>query len=203
MPTLPPKPGRVKAFYVTREYKPENDVELSLNEGDMVFIEECSSNDEYFNVTSVNDKQNSIVTVEYPMHEAAKRGNVDLVGECLKNGISVNSLDKSGSTALYWAALNGHTEEIKELLKQPNITISPQNKLGDTPLHAASRKGHLDCVKILIDRGACVFIANRDGQKPIHLAQNPDIAALLKLTMDKLPDPNNTNEYASSEEEGE
>ncbi|KAI6233020.1 SH3 domain-containing protein [Aphelenchoides fujianensis] len=205
---VPPKRGRVKAFYVSREYRPENDVEMPLEEGDMIFVEECGQDEEYFNVINgdrkgklsakyVNDQQNSVVTVEFPMHEAAKRGNVDLVGECLKNGISVNSLDKSGSTALYWAALNGHVNVIEELLKQPNVSISAQNKLGDTPLHAASRKGHVDCATILIERGACVYVVNRDGQKPIHLAKSPELAALLKLTMDKQPDPNVANEYAS------
>jgi hypothetical protein len=32
------------------------------------------------------------------MHEAAKRGNLDFVNECLKNNVSCNSLDKAGNT---------------------------------------------------------------------------------------------------------
>jgi hypothetical protein len=36
----------------------------------------------------VLDSPNSIVSVEYPMHEAAKRGNLDFVCECLKNKVS-------------------------------------------------------------------------------------------------------------------
>jgi ankyrin repeat protein len=75
-----------------------------------------------------------------------------------------------------------------------------QNKLGDTALHAASRKGNLECAEILIEHGACVFTANKDGQRAVHLAKTPEVAALIKLAMDKLPEPND-EEYESSDEE--
>lgn len=54
---------------------------------------------------------------------------------------------------------------------------------------------------MLIEHGACVFTVNKDNQRPIHLAQTAEMAALLKLTMDKLPDPTEQNEYESSEDE--
>lgn len=106
-----------------------------------------------------------------------------------------------------------------ELLKQPNISISSQvsqtllnntklsiihllqNKLGDTALHAASRKGRLECAKALIEHGACPFTVNKDNKRPIQLAQTSEMAALIKLTMDKLPEPTEQNEYLSSEDE--
>ncbi|KAI6182481.1 SH3 domain-containing protein [Aphelenchoides bicaudatus] len=210
MPPLPPKPGRVRAYYINEQYEPNNDIELNLNEGDMIFVEEGTG--DYLNIICgdkrgklsskyVNSAQDSIVSVEYPMHEAAKRGNLDFVRECLKNKISANSLDTSGSTALYWASLNGHLDVVLELLKQPNISMPSQNKLGDTALHAASRKGRIECAKVLIEHGACVFTVNKDNKKPIQLAQNPEMAALIKLTMDRLPEPTDQNEYASSEDE--
>ena len=33
-------------------------------------------------------------SVDNPLHEAAKRGNLAYVQECIRNGVSVNALDK-------------------------------------------------------------------------------------------------------------
>lgn len=44
-----------------------------------------------------------------PIHEAAKRGNLDFLNECIQNKINVNSLDKAGNTALHWVTI----EELK------------------------------------------------------------------------------------------
>lgn len=90
--------------------------------------------------------------IDNPMHEAAKRGNLLFLQECLANGVSVNGLDKAASTPLYWAAHGGHAECVKTLLSVPNITINAQNKLGDTALHACAWKGHPECVRLLLER---------------------------------------------------
>ncbi|EYC17870.1 hypothetical protein Y032_0029g1923 [Ancylostoma ceylanicum] len=65
-----------------------------------------------------------------PLHEAARRGNLLFLKECIGNQVSVNSLDKSGSTALYWACHGGHVEVVKYLLQLPAVTISSQVIIG-------------------------------------------------------------------------
>ncbi len=40
------------------------------------------------------------------MHEAAKRGNVEFLKECLENKVSVNSLDQASNTPLHWVTYN-------------------------------------------------------------------------------------------------
>ena len=42
-----------------------------------------------------------------PLHDAAKRGNLEMVKECLSNKMPVNQADPAGNTALHWAARSG------------------------------------------------------------------------------------------------
>eukprot|EP00795_Rhopilema_esculentum_P005828 gene5828-11138_t len=94
--------------------------------------------------------------------------------------VSPNSLDKSGSTALHWAASGGHFDCAAQLLNLPHVDVNVQNKLGDTALHNASWKGHASVVEILLDRGANKNIQNNEKKKPYDLARNPQVAMLLK-----------------------
>ena len=64
--------------------------------------------------------------IDNPLHEASKRGNLPFLQECLANGVSVNGLDKSGATPVYWAAHGGNSECVQALLAVPNISINAQ-----------------------------------------------------------------------------
>lgn len=68
----------------------------------------------------------SMEAIDNPLHEAAKRGNLPFMQECLANGVSVNGLDKAGATPLYWAAHGGHTDCVEALLSVPNISLDSQ-----------------------------------------------------------------------------
>lgn len=64
--------------------------------------------------------------IDNPLHEASKRGNLPFLHECLANGVSVNGLDKSGATPVYWAAHGGHSACVEALLAVQNISIDSQ-----------------------------------------------------------------------------
>uniref|UniRef100_A0A8I3NL76 Uncharacterized protein n=1 Tax=Canis lupus familiaris TaxID=9615 RepID=A0A8I3NL76_CANLF len=65
-------------------------------------------------------------SIDNPLHEAAKRGNLSWLRECLDNRVGVNGLDKAGSTALYWACHGGHKDIVEMLFTQPNIELNQQ-----------------------------------------------------------------------------
>ncbi|VDO81095.1 unnamed protein product [Onchocerca flexuosa] len=115
--------------------------------------------------------------------------------------VSVNGLDKSGSTPLYWSSHGGHVEVVKLLCSIPNMCISAQNKIGDTALHAAAWKGHLECVKILLEHGASTTIHNNERKLPVDLASDPETRALIQLAMREAVDTNDfRNDYISESE---
>ncbi|WP_264723580.1 ankyrin repeat domain-containing protein [Wolbachia endosymbiont (group A) of Cheilosia soror] len=52
-----------------------------------------------------------------------------------------------------------------------NINDVDLNDNSNTPLHVAVSKGHEDIVKLLIDKGADIEIANSQNQKPLDIAE--------------------------------
>lgn len=71
----------------------------------------------------------NVEVIENPLHEAAKRGNLKFLTECIGNGVSVNGLDKAGNTAVHWAAHAGHINCLVPLLECQNIDVNVQVKL--------------------------------------------------------------------------
>jgi ankyrin repeat protein len=64
--------------------------------------------------------------MEQPLHEAARRGNLDFLRQCLQHGVSGTGLDNAGNTPLYWASHAGHVDCVRELLALPRPAISAQ-----------------------------------------------------------------------------
>ena len=105
-----------------------------------------------------------------PLHEAARRGNLSYLNECLKEGVSSTGLDSAGNTALYWACRTGHIDCVRQLLSLHNPPLNAQNKMGDTPLHVAANHGYLDVVELLLQANADATLRNNDNLLAEELA---------------------------------
>ncbi|XP_065910640.1 osteoclast-stimulating factor 1-like [Dysidea avara] len=187
-PPPKPKPGKVQVYRAVYAYTAQQPDELSFEEGENIYVLEQS--DIGWWKAKVGTKtglipcnyveQGGAETIDNPLHEAAKRGNVGFLNECLANQVSVNGLDKSGSTPLHWAASGGHAECAKILLAVPNIELDVQNKLGDTALHNAAWKGHVAIVEMLLEKGCKMNLLNNEKQTPYDLAaKSPECGRLL------------------------
>jgi ankyrin repeat protein len=182
-----PKPGQVKVVRAMYRYEAQQPDELTFDEGDTLYIldmkdsgwwkAKCGSNTGLIPSNYVEENTESI---DHPLHDAAKRGNMDFMRECLHNQVSVNGLDKAGSTPLHWAAHGGHSECLQSLLAIKNCEVNVQNKLGDTPLHSAAWKGHSEAVRLLLEKGARVDLRNNENKLPIDLTKDPEVAAALR-----------------------
>uniref|UniRef100_A0A8C0RY41 Osteoclast-stimulating factor 1 n=1 Tax=Canis lupus familiaris TaxID=9615 RepID=A0A8C0RY41_CANLF len=183
--------------------------ELYFEEGDIIYITDMSDTN-WWKGTSKgrtglipsNYVAEQAESIDNPLHEAAKRGNLSWLRECLDNRVGVNGLDKAGSTALYWACHGGHKDIVEMLFTQPNIELNQQNKLGDTALHAAAWKGYADIVQLLLEKGARTDLRNNEKKLALDMATNAACASLLKKKQgtDAVRTLSNAEEYLDDED---
>lgn len=110
-----------------------------------------------------------------PFLYAGAEGRNEILKMALGAGADLASTNRYGGTALIPAAHHGHPETVKILLGT-KIKIDHINRLGWTALIEAvilsdGGKVHTEIVKLLVDAGANVNIADRDGVTPLNHAR--------------------------------
>ena len=99
---------------------------------------------------------------------AARDGIADVVIAQLAAGVKVDGVSKAnGSTALYFACAEGHTEVVTVLLGA-NAKVNMANGFGFTPLVMACRGGHTEVVTKLLAANASVDQADSEGETPLR-----------------------------------
>ncbi|KAL1281053.1 hypothetical protein QQF64_015653 [Cirrhinus molitorella] len=116
---------------------------------------------------------------ETPLHMAAIRGDVKQVKELIGLGADVSVKDFAGWTPLHEACNLGYYDVAKVLIGA-GAEVNTQGLDDDTPLHDASSSGHTDIVKLLLRHGGNAYQANKRGERPVDVADSPEIEKLLK-----------------------
>ncbi len=119
----------------------------------------------------IKDKGIGLTIGSTPLMHAAKHGKLCFVRFLLDEGVSIDSTDSTGKTALHIAAANGYAE-IGDLLLDRKANIEARTTSGETPLCAASINGYKDLVKHLLERGAKINVILTDpmGATPLYMA---------------------------------
>lgn len=100
-----------------------------------------------------NEFYNSL-SEEYPLHWAAKNGDLDSLISLLKTKKDVNTKDLQDLTPLHLAAMYGQNNVVSVLLEYgADINAKSEINCNFTPLHLAAYQGHADVIQILIDNG--------------------------------------------------
>ncbi len=100
------------------------------------------------------------------------------------------SPDAHGSTPLHLAALGGHVECVKMLLrKSANAAVlaNAATSYGATPLHEAAMRGSVEVVKLLLAAGANPLAQNRLGETALHLAMSQGHKEVGKVLLESGP----------------
>ena len=152
---------------------------MSFEEGDLLYVLDDSSDPDWFKARC-RGKEGLVpanflhVNAVNPLHDACKRGNIDLLEECLLNRVPVNAEDRAGNTPLHWASHAGHLDCLQRLLGIDQVNVNVKNRAKDTPLHLAAWKGHSEAVKLLRGRGAKLDGMNDEGKTAEELASDAE-----------------------------
>ncbi|KKZ67220.1 hypothetical protein EMCG_07086 [[Emmonsia] crescens] len=102
----------------------------------------------------------------------------------LINKENINEKDKTGRTALSWAAVTRRVDAV-ELLLNSGAVLDCVDYVGRSPLSWAAESSSLAVVKLLIDRGANVNLKDVKGTGPFGWAHRaghgPDIYAVKRV----------------------
>lgn len=103
--------------------------------------------------------------------EAAARNDFDEVKRLLMLGVSPDSVNHDGLTALHQCCIDA-SEPIMNLLLEFGANVDAKDTEQWTPLHAACTCGHLNLVEILVENGANLLAVNGDGNMPFDICED-------------------------------
>ncbi|XP_073968963.1 myosin phosphatase targeting subunit 75D isoform X2 [Rhodnius prolixus] len=103
--------------------------------------------------------------------EAASRNDILEVRKLLMRGVSPDSTNEDGLTALHQCCIDDN-EEMMKLLLEFGANVNAEDSEKWTPLHAAATCGHLHLVKHLIANGANLLAVNGDGNMPYDICED-------------------------------
>ncbi|MFC6228632.1 ankyrin repeat domain-containing protein [Paenibacillus allorhizosphaerae] len=126
---------------------------------------------------------------------AGAEGLLEIVKLAIDAGADTKLTNRYGGTALIPASERGHVDVVKELLTRSDIDVNHINNLHWTALLEAVILGnggeaHQQIVQLLVDHGANVNIADKEGITPLKHAQQrgfKEMEGLLKKAGASLP----------------
>ena len=123
----------------------------------------------------------------YPLHLAAKLGNLASVERLLKTRVGgergVNQTDNFMQTPLHLSVDLDDTAIASALMKHgADVNLGDIDKV--TPLHVAASRGRIDSIKLLLEKRAKQDVEDQMGATPLFCAAREGYAEALKVLID-------------------
>jgi uncharacterized protein len=120
-----------------------------------------------------------------PYLYAGAEGRIEILNMTLAAGADLKATNRYGGTALIPAAHHGHPEAVRILLATA-IDKDHVNRLGWTALLEAVILGdggpiHTEILRLLVEAGANVNLADRDGVTPLQHARRRGFSAMVRI----------------------
>jgi uncharacterized protein len=124
--------------------------------------------------------------LDNPFLYAGAEGLLDILKLTIAAGADTKLTNRFGGTALIPAAERGHVAVVEELLTRTDVDINHINNLGWTALLEAivlSDGGprHQQIVQLLVEHGADVNIADKNGVTPLQHARSRGFDAIERI----------------------
>jgi len=103
--------------------------------------------------------------------EAAARNDIEEVRRLLMQGVSPDSTNEDGLTALHQCCIDD-SESMMKLLLEFGANVNAEDSEKWTPLHAAATCGHFHLVRYLICKSANLLAVNADGNMPYDICED-------------------------------
>jgi uncharacterized protein len=142
----------------------DHEIFNAINKNDLMSIAELTKDRA---VLEVRDRAGRT-----PLINAALDGKIELLNLLLSLGGDCNAVDKTGFTALHFAAQN-YLEEVAALLIAHGAVVDARDEYGNTPLNKAvfNSRGRGDLIKLLRRHGADPRATNKHGVSPLSLSK--------------------------------
>ncbi|KAG8177431.1 hypothetical protein JTE90_026216 [Oedothorax gibbosus] len=128
---------------------------------------------------NVKDKE----TNSTPLLLASLKGQTNVVRALLMKGADINYTSSHNLSALHCAAVFGHDDVVKVLLKYNSKLYKWKDCDGSTPLHLAVKMGHAKVVSTLLSAGANPCIVRNDNNTSVELAVARDNSEIVELLL--------------------
>jgi uncharacterized protein len=120
---------------------------------------------------------------ENPLLQAGAQGWLDILRLAIEAHADTSLTNRFGGISIIPASERGHVEVVRELLTRTNINVNHINNLGWTALLEAivlsdGGQAHQQIVQLLIDHGADVNLADKDGVTPLQYARKRGFAEI-------------------------
>ncbi len=124
--------------------------------------------------------------LDNPFLYAGAEGLLDILRLTIEAGADPTLTNRFGGTALIPASERGHVEVVRELLTRTDVEVNHVNNLGWTALLEAiilsnGDQAHQQIVQLLVDHGADITIADRDGMTPLQHARSRGFAEIERI----------------------
>lgn len=119
------------------------------------------------------------------LHIAAEQGHRKIVKLLLSRRIKSKIMNRQGATALQLAVATANDEATVPLLIRNRADMDVQNETtGNTALHLAIELKRPRILSLLLEKGAALNIANKQGLTPLQMAAKLDNCEALALILD-------------------